>query len=97
MVRPPRSGDEQGLFFPRAVPAKPPAIGVRDPAEIGWFSRRPSGYIFGMEQLIGILIVGLAFVAAIAGASYIYAMTAEREREPERTRPGHSQPSTPVH
>ena len=52
----------------------------------------PDGYTSGMEQLIGILIVGLAFVAAISGASYIYAMTAERE--PERDR--RSQPSTPV-
>ncbi len=51
-----------------------------------------------MEQLIGALIVGLAFVAAIAGASYIYAMTAEREREPERTKEDthRSKPPTPV-
>jgi hypothetical protein len=35
-------------------------------------------------QLIGLLVVILAFGAAIAGAAYVFAMTAERE--PERAR-----------
>ena len=31
------------------------------------------------DQLFGILIVLLALVGAVAGASYVYALTAERE------------------
>jgi hypothetical protein len=41
------------------------------------------------DQLFGILIVLLALVGAVAGASYVYALTAEREPEREREpRPG---------
>jgi hypothetical protein len=39
------------------------------------------------DQLFGILIVLLALVGAVAGASYVYAFTAEREPERE-PRPG---------
>jgi hypothetical protein len=35
------------------------------------------------DQLFGILIVFLALVGAVAGASYVYALTAEREPERE--------------
>jgi hypothetical protein len=41
------------------------------------------------DQLFGILIVLLALVGAVAGATYLYALTAEREPEREREpRPG---------
>ncbi len=46
-----------------------------------------------MVHLISILIIGLAIVAAVAGASYIYAMTSEHEP----VRRDRSRPSTPVH
>jgi hypothetical protein len=36
------------------------------------------------DQLFGILIVLLALVGAVVGASYMYALTAEREPERER-------------
>jgi len=39
------------------------------------------------DQLFGILIVLLALVGVAAGASYVYAFTAEREPERE-SRPG---------
>jgi hypothetical protein len=35
------------------------------------------------DQLFGILIVLLALVGAVVGASYMYALTAEREPERE--------------
>ena len=36
------------------------------------------------DQLFGVLIVLVALIGAVAAASYIFAMTAEREPESER-------------
>lgn len=36
------------------------------------------------DQLFGILIVLVTLAAAVAGASYVFAMTAEREPDGER-------------